>query len=131
MFNLYEIGRDWNEQGTLISSHQTCELAEKRMMKEIKKRVDSVYYVRKTVDETKKEIIFDYGLWNKFFVIREEAKEEKSVTISKTAILERAYELACMELNELKKRSMSDYVFTAIDEMNAFKLLAKESLSNE
>lgn len=71
MFKIYEIGRDWGEEGTLISSHKTKELAEKRLNKEIKKRVKTLYYIRSNINEAKKEVIYDYGLWNKFLVIRE------------------------------------------------------------
>lgn len=71
MFKLYEIGRDWSEEGTLISTHKTKELAEKRLNREIKKRVKTVHYVRSNVNIDKKETIYDYGLWNKFLVIRE------------------------------------------------------------
>lgn len=71
MFKLYEIGRDWSEEGTLISSHKTEELAKNRLNKEIKKRVKTVYYVRENFDTNNKQVIYDYGLWNKFFVIRE------------------------------------------------------------
>lgn len=71
MFKLYEIGRDWGEEGTLISTHKTKELAEKRLNKEIKKRVKTLYYIRSNINEAKKETIYDYGLWNKFLVIRE------------------------------------------------------------
>lgn len=71
LFNIYEIGRDWGVEGTLISSHKTKELAKKRLNREIKKRVKTLYYVRANINEPKKEIIYDYGLWNKFLVIRE------------------------------------------------------------
>lgn len=43
-------------------------------------------------------------------------------------ILHKALELACRELNDCKKRHMPSYNFTETDEMNAFKLLAKEEL---
>ena len=76
MFNLYEVGRDWYEEGTLISSHKTKELAEKRMNREAKKRVKTLAYIRANIDEEHKMVIYDYGLWNKFLVIRE-VKDEK------------------------------------------------------
>ena len=70
MFKLFEVGRDWYEKGTLISSHKTKELAEKRMNSEAKKRVKTVCYIRANfLDE--KTTLYDYGLWNKFLVIRE------------------------------------------------------------
>ena len=47
------------------------------------------------------------------------------------AVLEKALELACRELNDCKKRHMPSYNFTETDEMNAFKLLAKEIMKSE
>ena len=71
MFKLIEVGRDWYEEGVFISSHKTKELAVKRMNKEIKKRVKTIYYIRENVDIEHKCSIYDYGLWNKFFRIEE------------------------------------------------------------
>lgn len=78
MFNLYEVGRDWYEEGTLISSHKTKELAEKRINREAKKRVKTLHYIRANIDEENKMVIYDYGLWNRFLVIREVEDETDS-----------------------------------------------------
>ena len=84
MFNLYEVGRDWYEEGTLISSHKTKELAEKRMNREAKKRVKTLNYIRANIDEENKMIIYDYGLWNRFLVIREVEDEERTIRVYHT-----------------------------------------------
>jgi hypothetical protein len=48
------------------------------------------------------------------------------IVLKRLAITEKALELACEELNKLKKEYMSQYNFTAENEINAFKILAKE-----
>lgn len=84
MFNLYEVGRDWYEEGTLISSHKTKELAEKRMSREAKKRVKTLNYVRANIDDENKMVIYDYGLWNRFLVIREVEDDERTIRVYHT-----------------------------------------------
>lgn len=70
-FELREIGKDWEEDGTLLSNHSTLELAEKQMNIEASKRVKKVYYVRKTEYANEKFWVYDYGLYNRFLKIKE------------------------------------------------------------
>ena len=71
-YRLYEVKGDWSiENGTLVSSHETKELAHARMVKEAKKKVKQIYYWRgNLVDD--KTTIYDYGLYTRFYAIREE-----------------------------------------------------------
>lgn len=70
MFELRELGRNWEEDGVLISKHKTKELAFSRLKKEAKKRAKNVYYYNAT-HINDKNTLYDYGLWNKFLLIRE------------------------------------------------------------
>ena len=70
-YELREIGKDWGEEGKLLSTHSTLELAEKQMNVEATKRVKTVYYVRKTTYEKEKYYVYDYGLYNRFLKIKE------------------------------------------------------------
>lgn len=72
-YRLYELKGDWDieNNGTLISSHKTRELAHARMVKEAKKKVKTIYYWREILMDEKTSI-FDYGLYTRFFAIREE-----------------------------------------------------------
>lgn len=81
MFNVYSVGNNWEEEGEFISSHKTIELAEKKINTEAKKRVKTVYYVRK-IFLNDKTWVYDYGLWNKFLIIREE-EDHKKITKEK------------------------------------------------
>lgn len=77
-YDLYEIGRDWNELGTFVSSHKTKDLAEKRLVREAKKKVKKVYYLQ-TTRLTPQITIYDYGLWNRFYKIVEEYIDENNM----------------------------------------------------
>lgn len=75
-YRLYELKSDWSiENGTLVSSHKTEKLAKAKMVKEANKKVKKIYYWQVTdVDEKTK--IYDYGLWNRFYAIREEEEDD-------------------------------------------------------
>lgn len=48
------------------------------MNREAKKRVKTLHYIRANIDEENKTTIYDYGLWNRFLVIREVEDETDS-----------------------------------------------------
>lgn len=74
-YRLYELKGDWSiENGTLVSSHKTKELAHARMVKEAKQKVKKIYYWRGNLVDDKTEI-YDYGLYNRFYAIREEGED--------------------------------------------------------
>lgn len=75
-YRLYELKSDWDiEKGTLVSSHKTKNLAYARLIKEAKKKVKQIYYIQTTKVNDKTEI-YDYGLYNRFYAIREEEEED-------------------------------------------------------
>ena len=76
-YRLYELKGDWSiENGTLVSSHKTKELAYARLIKEAKKKVKQIYYIQTTIVNDKTEI-YDYGLYNRFYaIIEEECKDD-------------------------------------------------------
>lgn len=71
MWKVSEVGNDWGAEGTLISKHKTRELAEKRVNKEAKQRVKTLYYTRWLEMEKDKGYIIDYGLWSRFLKMEE------------------------------------------------------------
>lgn len=71
MWKVSEVGNDWGAEGTLISKHKTRELAEKRVNKEAKKRVKTLYYTRWIEMKKDKCYIIDYGLWSRFLKMEE------------------------------------------------------------
>ena len=75
-YRLYELKNDWNiENGTLVSSHKTKELAHARMVKEAKQKVKKIYYWRENLVDDKLTI-YDYGMYTRFYAIREEECED-------------------------------------------------------
>lgn len=68
-FELREIGKDWDSDGTLISTHNSMETAEKRMNEEASKKVKKVYYVRDNLMKDGSHV-YDYGLYNRFLKIK-------------------------------------------------------------
>jgi hypothetical protein len=77
-YRLYELKGDWSiENGTLVSSHKTKNLAYARLIKEAKKKVKQIYYIQITTVNDKTEI-YDYGLYNRFYAIREEEEDDNA-----------------------------------------------------
>jgi hypothetical protein len=68
-FELREIGKDWDDDGVLLSTHNTKENAEKQAGVEAAKRVKKVYYMRHNVYPNGNDVI-DYGLYNRFLKIK-------------------------------------------------------------
>ena len=75
-YELREIGKDWESDGELISTHNSLEVAQKQVGVEAAKRVKRVYYLRSNMYDNG-DIVYDYGLYNRFLKIKvvEDEKE--------------------------------------------------------
>ena len=76
-YELREIGKDWDSDGELLSTHNSLEVALKQVSVEAAKRVKRVYYLRSNVYENG-DIVYDYGLYNRFLKINVIKYEEKN-----------------------------------------------------
>lgn len=68
-YELREIGKDWESDGELLSTHNSLEVAQKQVGVEAAKRVKKVYYLRSNVYDNG-DIVYDYGLYNRFLKIK-------------------------------------------------------------
>ena len=68
-YELREIGKDWESDGELLSTHNSLEVAQKQVGVEATKRVKRVYYLRSNIYENG-DIVYDYGLYNRFLKIK-------------------------------------------------------------
>ena len=76
-YELREIGKDWESDGELLSTHNSLEVAQKQVGVEAAKRVKRVYYLRSNV-YANGDIVYDYGLYNRFLKIKVIKDEEKN-----------------------------------------------------
>ena len=76
-YELREIGKDWESDGELLSTHYSLEVAQKQVGVEAAKRVKRVYYLRSNVYENG-DIVLDYGLYNRFLKIKVVKDEEEN-----------------------------------------------------